>query len=68
MIKSFIFTEVVFSVSFFIFTWVLTSAIGFKGVAVAHALNYAIYWLVMIVFIKANLKNSSLFVKVKSIS
>ena len=55
MIRLFMITEVIFSVLFVILTWVLTSAIGFQGVVVAFTINYALYWLVMAVFISKKL-------------
>lgn len=53
LVKLFIATEIVFSASFVLFTYLFTYYMGFQGVAMAHAVNYFIYWIVMacIVFI-----------------
>ncbi|MBC3303292.1 O-antigen translocase [Pseudomonas sp. SWRI18] len=51
MMRLFIFSEVFFAASFVFFTWVLTKLYGLQGVAIAHAVNYLIYWLVMAFFI-----------------
>lgn len=42
MIKLFMMTEIIFSASFVGLTWILTSWIGFQGVVMAFALNYAL--------------------------
>jgi polysaccharide transporter, PST family len=42
MIKLFMLTEIIFSTSFVGLTWVLTSWIGFQGVVMSFALNYAL--------------------------
>lgn len=47
MMKLFIITEVLASVGFYAFTLVFTDIYGIKGVTVAYAVNYAIYWVVM---------------------
>lgn len=44
MVKEYIITQVGFSILFPVLTYVLTSIIGFEGVAIAHAINYALYW------------------------
>jgi PST family polysaccharide transporter len=51
MFKLFMVTEVVFSLSYYGLTYVLTQSMGLEGVVVAYALNYGFYWLVMILFI-----------------
>ena len=51
MMKTFIITEVVFSITFFAFVLFFTSYLGLKGVVVAYAVNYFIYWLCIIVLI-----------------
>lgn len=47
MYKTFIVTEVLFAATFVGLTIFFTSWYGLRGVAIAHAINYAIYWLVM---------------------
>lgn len=56
MFKIFIFSEIVFASGFVVLTWVLTDLIGLEGVAVAHAVNYFIYWLFMALVIRRRLK------------
>lgn len=55
MIRLFMITEVVFSALFVALTWALTSVLGFQGVVVAFTINYALYWIVMAVFISKSL-------------
>lgn len=51
MMKLFIVSEVVFAASFYGWTYLLTNIYGVEGVTIAHAVNYAIYWVVMGIFI-----------------
>lgn len=51
MTKLFIMTEILFAAGFYGWAVLLTRLMGFEGVAIAHALNYFIYWLVMAFFI-----------------
>ncbi|MCK9534825.1 MAG: O-antigen translocase [Pseudomonas sp.] len=51
MMKLFITSEIVFAAGFYGWTYLLTGIYGLEGVTIAHALNYAIYWVVMGVFI-----------------
>ncbi|MFD1359103.1 O-antigen translocase [Fictibacillus halophilus] len=48
MTKSFIITELVFSLSFYLLTIILTKTNGLIGVTQAYALNYLLYLLLMI--------------------
>lgn len=48
MYKSFIATEVFFSLSFYFFVRLLCERYGVQGVVMAHALNYVIYLIVML--------------------
>lgn len=57
MMKLFISTEIVFSLFFVLFTFILTEKIGLKGVVVAHAINYFLYWCVVYFFINNAMKN-----------
>lgn len=45
MVKVFVVTEVVFSVSFLCLTWLCVGIWGLQGVAIAYAANYAMYWM-----------------------
>lgn len=51
MFKLFMITEVIFAAGFFGFTYWFTGMFGVEGVAIAHAANYALYWLTMAVAI-----------------
>ncbi|ART78824.1 O-antigen translocase [Oceanisphaera avium] len=51
MMKLFIASEIVFAAGFYGWTYFFTSMYGLEGVTIAHAINYAIYWVVMGVFI-----------------
>lgn len=51
MMKLFITSEIVFAAGFYGWTYFLTGMYGLEGVTIAHAINYAIYWVVMGVFI-----------------
>lgn len=47
MIKPFIISEVFSSVLFVMSTYLLVPSVGLEGVAVAHALNYFVYWILV---------------------
>lgn len=51
MMKLFVVTEIFFAASFYGWSWYLTGIYGLEGVAIAHAINYAIYWVLMAVLI-----------------
>lgn len=51
MMKLFMVTEVLASLGFYGFTYLFTDIYGLEGVTIAHAVNYAIYWIVMAVCI-----------------
>lgn len=57
MTKHFVITEVAFSLSFYIFVLALTKVFGFTGVALAYAVNYLVYWVVMYFMVFKNLKS-----------
>jgi PST family polysaccharide transporter len=48
MYKTYIVTEIAASASFVGLTWYFTSKLGLEGVVVAYAVNYALYWMVMV--------------------
>lgn len=58
MIKLFIFSEISFAALFYVLTYYLTDAVGLEGVSIAHALNYMIYWILMVFFISAALRSA----------
>ncbi len=47
MMKLFIITEIIFAAGFYGWTYLLTNIAGLEGVSIAHAINYAVYWVVM---------------------
>lgn len=51
MMRFYITSEVVFAAMFYILTVLFTNSMGLVGVALAHSVNYVVYWLVMGVFI-----------------
>lgn len=58
MTKLFIVTEIIFSVSLVILTYLFTKIFGFEGVSIAYLVNYAFYWLVMSLFVFKTLRRS----------
>ncbi|WCD82148.1 O-antigen translocase [Pseudomonas sp. TUM22785] len=54
MAKTFILTEVIFSVSFYLLVYFFVDSFGLVGTAIAHAINYAIYWAVVSGFVWRN--------------
>lgn len=56
MIRTFIFTEVLFSLSFYGLTVAFVSIYGLQGVAMAYAGNYLVYWIVMAILVKNEMK------------
>lgn len=51
MVKLFISTEIIFSISFVFFTYVFTDISGLQGVVIAHTVNYFFYFVIMAFFI-----------------
>ena len=56
MTRLFIITEIIFAGSSILLAILGTKLWGFKGVAIAHSINYALYWLVMFYLIPKRLK------------
>lgn len=56
MVKVFVVTEIVFSVSFLCLTWLCVGTWGLQGVAIAYAANYAMYWLCVGVLTRGTLR------------
>jgi len=52
MIKTYIVTEIIFSMSFYILTIVFVSIRGLEGVTHAYALNYLLYLVTMVILFK----------------
>lgn len=55
--KLFISTEIIFACSSVALTYLCTQYFGFKGVSIAHLVNYALYWSVMGYFVFDVLKD-----------
>jgi PST family polysaccharide transporter len=55
MVKMFVISEIVFALSFYGLTCLFTSIIGLEGVALAHAVNYALYWIVVEINVRKKL-------------
>lgn len=51
MVKVFVISEIVFSVLFVLLSWIFVGQFGLKGVPMAYALNYSLYWVVMAYFV-----------------
>ena len=56
MFKLFMVTEIVFSLLLYVLTIVLCNKFGLEGTAMAYALNYALYWITVAVFVSRTLK------------
>lgn len=56
MTKLYICTEIIFTVSLIALTYICTQVFGFKGVSIAHLINYGLYWIVISLFIFKQLK------------
>src|SRR5205823_49823 len=50
--KAFIATEVLFSISLVIFTWLLTGYFGLKGATMAYFVSYVLYLLILAFVVK----------------
>lgn len=57
MVKTFIITEIAFGFGFYIWTWLLSDYFGNQAAPMAHAINYAAYWMVMYLFVKRKLSS-----------
>jgi PST family polysaccharide transporter len=47
MVKVFVITEIAFSISFVVLSWLLIGIFGLVGVSMAYAINYCCYWIGM---------------------
>ncbi|MDN5638441.1 MAG: O-antigen translocase, partial [Staphylococcus equorum] len=56
MTRLFITTEIIFAITSILLTYLCTQIFGFEGVSIAHLINYAVYWIVMSIFIFKSLK------------
>ncbi|MFD1439581.1 O-antigen translocase [Acinetobacter terrae] len=60
MTKLFIVTEITFTCSSIVLTYLCTQYFGFKGVSIAHLVNYALYWGSLSYFIFAKMGEKKL--------
>lgn len=56
MTKLFIITEILFASTLVGLTYIFTKIFGFEGVSIAYLINYALYWIVMSLFVFRTLK------------
>lgn len=56
MVKVFIITEIAFSISFVLLSWLLVSVFGLIGVSMAYAINYSLYWVGMWYLVKHEMR------------
>jgi len=54
IVKVYIISEIIFSASFYLFAVFLTDLMGLEGVSAAHALNYFLYWIFMLAYMRRN--------------
>lgn len=60
MIKVFMITEIAFSISFILFSRLFIDLYGLVGVAMAYSTNYLLYWIVMLIMVKKEMRNMEL--------
>ncbi|MDC4659164.1 O-antigen translocase [Acinetobacter baumannii] len=60
MTKLFITTEIIFALTSILLTYICTQIFGFKGVSIAHLVNYGMYWIIVGFFIFRVLNNKGL--------
>jgi PST family polysaccharide transporter len=56
MVGLFVFSEILFTTTFYLLSTFLIYSLGLEGVSIAHALNYAAYWIFMIIAIMLKLR------------
>lgn len=56
MVKVFVISEIIFSLSFVLLSWVLIDYFGLVGVSIAYAINYLLYWGVMAYLIRNEMR------------
>lgn len=56
MTKLFIISEIMASISLLLLTYINTKLFGFQGVSIAYLLNYALYWIIINIFVFKNLR------------
>lgn len=58
MTKLYIITEIIFASTLVFLTYIFTKTFGFQGVSIAYLINYALYWIVMSLFVFRTLRKS----------
>ena len=56
MTKLFIISEVISSIGLLLFTYICSNIFGFEGIAIGYLINYALYWLILSLFVFKNLR------------
>lgn len=56
MVRVFIMTEIVFSISFVLLSWLLVAKFNLIGVSMAYAINYCCYWVGMAYLVKNEMR------------
>jgi PST family polysaccharide transporter len=57
MTKLFVITEIIFSTSFVLSSWLLVSAYGLVGVSMAYTINYCMHWVSMWYLVKNEMRH-----------
>ena len=63
MVKIFVITEILFSILFVLFSWVLVDIFGLVGVSMAYAANYSLYWICMAYLMRNEIKKIQKVIK-----
>lgn len=56
MVKVFVITEIAFSITFVLLSWLLVGSFGLIGVSMAYAINYSLYWVGMGYLVKYEMR------------
>jgi len=56
MVKFFVITEIAFSISFVLLSWLLVGVFGLVGVSMAYAINYFLHWVGMWYLVKYEMR------------
>ncbi|CAH6921976.1 Polysaccharide transporter, PST family [Vibrio chagasii] len=56
MVLEYIITQIICTISFPVLTYIIIGHVGFEGVAIAHFLNYSIYWVLVAYVINKRLR------------
>jgi PST family polysaccharide transporter len=56
MVRVFVITEIIFSISFVLLSWWLVDLFGLSGVAMSYTVNYSLYWIAMAYLVKMEMR------------